>query len=298
VSIDVTVVMPVWSPRHDWVRQAVRSALDDTDCSLELLVIDDGNPEPVAEALSEIVDERLRVMRVEHGGAAAARNAGTANAQGRWLRFVDADDVVLPGSTGRLVGLAAGREDVVVYGATVVCDEDLRPLRTLSSTLEGDLVEACLLGRLEIRHVSALFPRAVVEETGGWESGFHASEDWDFMLRALELAAACADPVPATYYRRHAASRTGVADVAAGEADRRRLIERFLERHPEERRGSLARRAFTELYLDRGLAYAHAGQMTFAFDRLACAGRHAPVRAFATAVRALWLRARRAASRR
>jgi glycosyltransferase involved in cell wall biosynthesis len=279
--------MAAWQVEPRWFLEAVKSALDQRGCSIELIVIDDGSPEPIAPLLRGLDDDRLRVVRVEHGGTAAARNAGISHARGRLLRFLDADDVLEPDSTARLARLIGDREDLVAYGATIVCDEALNPLRTIASSFEGDLVTPCLLGRLEVRHVSMLFPRRVVERAGPWVGGYQISEDWDFVLRALEHAEARADQMPATYYRRHGGSRTGVANVAAGEADRRRVVRRFFERHPEQRGTRLERAAIAATDLDRAAAYAAAGERRVAMNRLAAAARRAPLAAGALAARLL-----------
>lgn len=284
---DVTIVMPAWRPRPGWLRAAVESVLAQRGCDVELLVVDDGSPEPVANALRDVGDARVRLVRVKHGGAAAARNAGTERATAAFIRFVDADDVLELDSTARLLGRIDGRADTVSYGATVVCDQHLRPLGTLSSSLDGDVAVACLLGRFHVRHVSMVFPRAVVDRAGGWTSGFSVSEDWDFTLRALEHATVRSDSLPATYYRRHGHSRTGAASVAAGEDDRRLIIERFLERHPDLRGTSVERDAFTEMHLDRALAYAHIGETRLALERVARGARGSPGRALVTGARVL-----------
>ena len=284
---EVTLTMAAWCANPPWLLDAVRSALADDGCSLELVVVDDGSPEPVAHVLADIDDSRLRVVRIEHGGTAAARNAGVAHARGRLIRFLDADDVVAPGSTARLARIVGGTDDVIAYGATAVCDAELRPQRMIESTFEGDLVERCLLGHFDVRHVSMLFPRRVVERAGPWVGGFHASEDWDFVLRALEHASVLRDPAVATLYRRHERSRTRAANVAAGEIDRRRVVERYFERHPELRASPLARSARAATELATAAGYASAGERRLAAARLARAARIAPVQSTALAARLL-----------
>ncbi len=281
MSAEVTLAMAAWRPRVDWLRAAVESALGQRGCELELLLVDDGSPEPVAPLVEDVGDPRLRVVRIEHAGEAAAKNAAIEHARTPYIRFVDCDDVVEADSTARLLALVAGREDVVAYGSTVVCDAELRPLRTISSTLEGDVVEACLLGRFDARHVSMVFPLPLVRRAGGWSTSFEASADWDFTIRVLEHATVRADPNVATYYRRHGESIMGLASVALGEADRLRMVEGFFERHPELRGSRLERRAMLELRADRALAYAHAGEPLRAFQRLAQAARLSPRRGLA-----------------
>lgn len=295
-GIDVSLVMPVWRTPQAWLEAAVRSALDD-DGSLELIVVDDGNDAPVEPRLAHLGDPRLRVLRIAHGGQGAALEAGIAASRGAWLRFVDADDVVVADSTSLLLERGKGRDDLIPYGATVVCDEGLRPLHTISSDVAGDAVVACLLGRFAVRHVAMLFPRRIVERAGTWSSGLRVSGDWDFVLRALEHAHVEGGPEPVVHYRKHASSLTGAAGVEAGERDRELLIARFLDRNPRYRGTPVERHARAALLFDRAAAYANVGDAARALDRLGRGARLAPRQATALAPRVLSLLARRAPRR-
>jgi glycosyltransferase involved in cell wall biosynthesis len=251
----VSYVMPAWKPRAEWLREAVASVLAQRDCEVELVVVDDGSPEPVKELLDG-PDSRVRVVRIEHAGTGEARNAGLAAARGDHIRFLDSDDVAEPGSTARLLALSAGG-DAIAYGATEICDEQLRPQWTMTCRLEGPAAEACLLGRFTVRHASMLFPRAVVEAAGPW-SALRVSQDWDFVLRALEHAPVARDPAVATFYRRHGGSAT--ANVDAGAEGARLVVERYFERHPERRGTRLERRAHAVREALLARTYATRGQ--------------------------------------
>jgi glycosyltransferase involved in cell wall biosynthesis len=242
----VSFVMPAWKPRAEWLDQAVTSVLRQRDCRLELIVVDDGCPEPVAELLSHMDDERLRVLRVPHGGECAARNAGLADARGGRIRFVDADDVLEAGSTARLLRLMGDDERVIAYGATLFCDAQLRPRWTMVSDLQGDAVTECLLGRFTVRPFSLLFPRSVVDMTGAWEPSFRVSHDWDYVLRSLEHARVRGEKAIATFYRKHPVAAT--TDLEAGESGARLVVQRYFERHPEQRGTPLERQAQARLH--------------------------------------------------
>jgi O-antigen biosynthesis protein len=237
----VSLVMPVWRPRRDWLLEAVRSALAQRDCELELIVVDDGNEEPVDELLADVRDPALRLVRAAHGGPSEARNAGIAAARGRLIRFVDSDDAYEPGSTARLVRLIGDRDDVIAYGRTVFCDEQLRPVWTMSCDLEGWIAAEAVLGHFRVRIQSLLFPAAVVRAAGPWDPTFPICHDLEFIARALEHARVRPDPAVATYYRKHGDSVT--SGFERGDDDIRRVIEGYLERHPERRGTSLERRA-------------------------------------------------------
>ena len=243
MTVEVSLLMAAYEPRPTWLLEAVESALAQEGCELELVVVDDGSTTPVADLVAEISDPRLRVVRVEHGGHAHARNASIREARAPYLRFIDADDALEPWSTRRLLDLCGGRDDVIAYGATTFCDADLRPQWTMVARVQGDGRVPCLLGRFPARPVSMLFPRRVVDLAGDWDTSLAVSSDWDWVARALEHATVRGETETATFYRKHGGSATGAdTAVAAGRAAAALVAERFFERHPELR-GRLERRA-------------------------------------------------------
>lgn len=98
----------------------------------EIIVVDDGTPEPAASALATLVAQKgARLIRQTRSGPAVARNAGAAAAAGSLLAFVDADVRVHPDTLGQLTqalerdpGLAAvfGSYDDAPAAATLVSD--------------------------------------------------------------------------------------------------------------------------------------------------------------------------------
>jgi glycosyltransferase involved in cell wall biosynthesis len=262
----VSLVMPVWRPRSDWLLQAVRSALAQRDCERELIVVDDGNPEPLDELLADVRDPALRLVRAAHGGPSQARNAGVEAARGRLIRFVDADDVYEPDSTARLARLIGDDHAVIAYGRTVFCDEELRPVWTMSSRLEGWIAAEAVLGRFRVRTQSLLFPAAVVRAAGPWDASFPVCHDLEFIARALEHARVRPDPAVATYYRKHEDSVS--SDFERGDDDIRRVIEGYLERHPDRRGTAFERRAVASRHAVAARARAMRGMARPALRRL------------------------------
>lgn len=251
----VSLIMPVWKPHPEWLATALRSSLEQRYSRLEVIVVDDGCSQPVAELIERYVDdERLRIIRLSANvGGAEARNVGIEAARGDLLRFVDADDVSPRDSTARLVSLSRG-DRVITYGATLFCDDALRPDWAMRSRVEGDAVRRCLLGRFMVRHPAMLFPREVVRAAGPWDASFAVSTDWDFVLRCLEHAPVRGESGVALLYRRHSHSTT--SDLAGGEAGARRVAERYFERHPDQRGTRLERQA--EASIEAMLARVHA----------------------------------------
>ncbi len=77
------------------VGEAVASVLAQTYRPLELIVVDDGSTDDTADRLAAY-GEQVRLLRTEHRGPAAARNAGILASKGEYVAFLDSDDLWLP----------------------------------------------------------------------------------------------------------------------------------------------------------------------------------------------------------
>lgn len=91
----VSVIIPVYKVEK-YVAATVESVLAQTYTNFELLIIDDGSPDKSIEICQQFVDDRVRIIRQENRGVAAARNTGIRQAQGEYLAFLDADDLWTP----------------------------------------------------------------------------------------------------------------------------------------------------------------------------------------------------------
>ena len=87
-----SVIVPTYQ-RPPFLLEALDSVRRQTIESFECIVVDDGSPEPVRLAN----DDRVRLVRRPiNGGVAAARNTGIDHARGRYITFLDDDDVYTP----------------------------------------------------------------------------------------------------------------------------------------------------------------------------------------------------------
>lgn len=272
----VTLALAVWQPNPDWLAQAVASALGQRGCRIELLVIDDGSDPPVESHLAEVSDERMRIVRIAHAGPAAARNAAMRSARGDYVRFLDYDDAYPADSTRRLLARAESRQDVIAYGTTVVCDADLKPVWRMAPRQDGDATVDSLLARFNVRLGGGmLWPRRVLELTGPFDEALPASEDWDFIQRALEHAVVRREPSAVHYYRRHASART--RNYEEGRRVARLIVEQYFERHPDQRGSRLERRARAMLDATSARVYATHGEPRLALRHAARAIRADPL---------------------
>lgn len=101
--MNVSVIIPAYKAGHT-ISRAVESVLAQTHPATEILIVDDGSPDDITEALVPYGD-RVTLLRKENGGAASARNLGIDTASGDLVAFLDADDYWEPAKLERHVAL-------------------------------------------------------------------------------------------------------------------------------------------------------------------------------------------------
>src|SRR5437867_2880272 len=92
----VSVIVPCYNLGR-YLDEAVDSVLAQSFQDFEIVVVDDGSTDPETQALlAGYCRPKTRVVRLAHGGLAAARNAGIAESAGEYLCALDADDRLRP----------------------------------------------------------------------------------------------------------------------------------------------------------------------------------------------------------
>jgi len=90
----VSVIIPTYN-RAGYVCEAIDSLLAQTYRDFEIVVVDDGSTDDTCEVLRKY-GEQIRYVYRENGGEATARNTGLRHARGKYIAFLDSDDVFLP----------------------------------------------------------------------------------------------------------------------------------------------------------------------------------------------------------
>lgn len=199
----------------EYLRQAIDSVLAQTDTDFELLIVDDGSTDGSAAYAREYVDPRLQVVVQPHRGPGAARNAGLRAARGRYIAFLDADDVWIPEKLAMQSELLDRRADIgLVYACFGVIDADRRMLSSgrgfLGAKPSGAIFRHLLTGNVIGTPSTICFRRDLVadgqsafDETGAY------SEDWHFYLRTALGTRIHYLPRTLAYHRQHSKNMSG-----------------------------------------------------------------------------------------
>jgi glycosyltransferase involved in cell wall biosynthesis len=211
---------------------------------LEVIVVDDASTDVTPVLLRHVGDDRLRtIRRPGRRGVAAARNTGVAAATGRWVAFLDDDDLWAPDKLRYQVDALLAHPGMRwAVDAAVVVDGDLRVIGGQPAPVQSDLSSSLLAANVVPGGASGVVAeRELVQGVGGFDTRLSLLADWDLWTRLALCSPAIAVPEPLHAYRVHASSMS--ARNRNGE-DELRIVEAKYACERRERGVALARQAF------------------------------------------------------
>ncbi len=181
-------------PSHDAERlvgETIAAALAQRHDAFEVIVVDDGSTDATVACIAGFADPRLRLVEQANAGAAAARNHGLAVARGRYVLFLDADDLIPPGHLSALETAMAGSDAHVAFGQWDRFRDDpaegaFPPRPGYRDAAPADwLVEDWRYGNPMTQCGTFLIPRALLDRLGGWNEQLSLIDDFEFFARIL-----------------------------------------------------------------------------------------------------------------
>jgi hypothetical protein len=185
---EVSVIIPT-RDRPTWLSLSLRSALSQRHVELEVIVIDDASSQVVRPSIDAIADRRVRLIRTPDAlGESGARNQGIQASRGRWLAFLDDDDLWSPDK------LALQREALRetgrgwAYGGYVTVDDDLDLLSgSPPPTPESVVSELSRYNAVPGSSSSVIVAAELAREVGPFDPTLRRTPDWDMWLRLARV---------------------------------------------------------------------------------------------------------------
>jgi glycosyltransferase involved in cell wall biosynthesis len=182
----VSVIVPTHN-RPELLCDALRSILSQTFQDFEIIVVNDAGIDVDPWVRSLDGTGRIRVLRhPQNRGIAAARNTGIKAARGKYIAYLDDDDLFYPNHLAVLVDVAATSGHPVVCSAGCQANYVERDGRTVverSVVCSGKFEYRDLLVRNQIPVLCVLHHRSCIDAVGGFDETFATHEDWDMWIR-------------------------------------------------------------------------------------------------------------------
>lgn len=213
----VSIVIPCHNAA-EWLAETLDSTLLQEGVATQIILVDDGSTDGSVDVARRIGGNRIQIIQQPQSGASRARTSGTAAALGNFIQYLDADDVLLPGTLVERVRALSGGAGVAycdwvrwtwkgdgVFGVTSTTT------RTLSERPDVDILTDAWWppGAL-------LYRRSIVEQIGPWREDLPIIQDARFLLDAALVNASFVHvPAVGLKYRVHRASSLSRRDPRA-----------------------------------------------------------------------------------
>jgi len=192
----VSVIIPTFN-RWPFVGAAVESVLAQSYADFEIIVVDDGSTDGTVAEFSKF-GSHLRLLCQPNRGVAAARNYGVSEARGRYLAFLDSDDLWLPRKLEIQTAFMGRNPDIQICQSEEIWIRNgvrVNPKikhRKPSGDIFAASLELCLVSPSAVLMTRDLFTRV-----GGFDESFPVCEDYDLWLRiaAKHAVALIAEPL-------------------------------------------------------------------------------------------------------
>ncbi|MFL9870937.1 glycosyltransferase family 2 protein [Paraburkholderia megapolitana] len=213
----ISVVMPTYNPRPEWLKEAIESIQNQLYPNWELCIADDLSTDPAIRPLLEQLsreDSRIKVIfREQNGHISAASNSALQLAVGDWVALLDHDDL-LPEHALYCVANA-----IVVNPSVrlIYSDEDKIDVsgRRHDPYFKCDWNQDLLYSQNFFSHLG-VYHKPLLDTVGGFRIGAEGSQDYDLVLRCIEHVDVNAiHHIPRVLYhwRVHAESTAAGADA-------------------------------------------------------------------------------------
>lgn len=185
-GVDVSVIIPTFN-RSGPLLRAVRSALAQMGCSVEVIVVDDASRDDTEAVMRANPDTRLRYIRLtQNAGGANARNLGVENAVGTYIAYLDSDDHWASNKLMHQLALARGQpdENFIVYNSVVVDGDPSRRFPRRAFDPGQDDISTFLIAQRNYLQTSGLMmPRAIAHRYP-FNSALRRHQDLDLIISA------------------------------------------------------------------------------------------------------------------
>ena len=187
----VSILIPAYNAQ-EFLGAAVRSALNQSWPTKEIIIVNDGSKDKTLDVAKRFESKIVKVMSHDNQGAAATRNRSLSLAQGEFIQWLDADDLLAPEKVQRQIE-AAQQEDPkkTLFSASwgyfmyrpskakfvpTALWDDLTPIEWMTRKLEQNL---------HMQTATWLVSRELTEAAGPWNTELMGDDDGEYFARVL-----------------------------------------------------------------------------------------------------------------
>ena len=206
----VSICVPTYNRKY-YLKETLESILAQTYKDYEIIVVDDGSTDGTEDMIKQL-GVPITYHWQENGGDAAARNKLIELARGKYISFIDSDDLLFPDAIERLVKVMETEAgDVVAYGSYVRIDQDGNVYGKCKRKLFSGSITKHLFQTIIVHSCGSMFPRKILKDGVTFDILLRVCSDYDLWLSLSMKHRFVALPNPTFKRRRHSGNLSTVS---------------------------------------------------------------------------------------
>ncbi|MGC8821114.1 MAG: glycosyltransferase family 2 protein [Fervidobacterium sp.] len=243
----ISYVIPAYNVEK-YISKTLESILAQTFRNSEVIVVNDGSKDKTSQIVKETLNKKVSwtVINQQNSGVSIARNVGIKYSNGKYIRFIDGDDIVPEQSTEKLYKTLVSVNANISFGKFVMKTSKGRQImisdelgRVDGSVVDKiELIKNFLTYKPFIHLGNILFEKKIIVENNIWFTpGVKIAEDFEFIAKLFYYSkkiAFCDDYVYYWLYRKSSATKTKSLSMFHYVGVMRRLRKFFLTLNANE----------------------------------------------------------------
>lgn len=203
----ISVVIPLYNKALS-IQNTLDSVLSQTYTNFEIIVVDDGSTDESVKRVLEIKDTRIRLIQKENGGVSSARNEGILEAKGKYIAFLDGDDLWHPMYLETLHQLIRDYPECSIHGigCAKIVNQEIPSVNNEASNFYRGIADWDY-SKMFFTGSSTCALREKLIEIGLFDTRMKYGEDMDMWFRLMLNGGGACDGRPLAYYRQDAENR-------------------------------------------------------------------------------------------
>lgn len=207
-----SIIIPLYN-KQNFIKRAVNSVLSQYHQDFELIIVNDGSTDQSLYIVSNISDDRIKIINQKNKGVSSARNAGIDLANNEWICFLDADDYWLPNHLDEISYLLNKYPQAKIY-STLIQEKSKKGFKIIPNSL-GENFEGYLVNYFSYAKTSTIFNSSSVcinkltlLDVGKFDTNITHGEDLDVWFKLLIKYNGVVKSVPTAVYDLLSENRT------------------------------------------------------------------------------------------
>lgn len=189
----ISVIIPTFNSAR-FLSKAIKSALEQSYQNIEILVVDDGSTDETERIVKKWQKKDKRIRYLKHKkqkGLSAARNTGIGASKGKFIAFLDADDIWMEDKLEKQIKKIKKGADLVYSDAILIDEEGKKKKKTLWEEIKvmpragKDCLKFLFQKNFIVPASSLILKKEIFKKIGGFDERLRSVEDYDFCLRIV-----------------------------------------------------------------------------------------------------------------